>query len=753
MKTANRLTVEIILILTLLFTSQLSKAQINHPEDGFIFDDAAVPRIDLTMTTSNLQSLYADPESNTEYYATFTFTRGGITEGPLDVAVRFRGDTIRHKQKKSFRISFNSYDSDFNYYGIEKMDLNAEVSDPSLLRSKLSWDLFRYLGVSGSRCNHALLYINNAFYGVYLNTEHIDERFAKSRFDNNDGNLFRNRWPADLSYLGSSQDDYKYEYDNRRVYALRTNEKWDDYEDLTKLITTLNLYSGDQLKDELEALINVQQYLKALAVDVMTGNWDGYAGDKNNFYLYRDQVTGRFEYIPYKLGNSFGIDFRDVDWTTRSIYDWNLDWRPLYEKIMEVDEYRDQFTMYIKQLAAHTASTEMGNELTRLSQQIRDDVALDTFYTKDYGFTLADFDGALSGGWGEHVDYGVQEFITARNSSALAEAIDADALPFFSHIRVKPRPDRIELDWTAEDDEAGLTSTLHYRIDEGSWNTLLKDAPTETDPVSGAWSFRDTIRSFSDTSEVEIYFTVLDQGGQENRYPDTTIRVSYPLNSGPLFINEFSASNRSTKQDEFGDFDDWAEIYNASDEAIWLADYFLSDNMGSPGKYRFPEEYIQAGDFFLVWLDDQEEQGINHATFKISKEGEELRLSERPSTGFRLVDTVSFELQEADVSMGRLVDGGAEWISFSSPTPNFSNLRTAVLEIPLALEPLSIYPNPVTDGVLYFNKMVSGAIYNLMGQRLLEVEDATQAGVPRLGEGLYIFRSREGESIQFIVRR
>jgi hypothetical protein len=184
-----------------------------------------------------------------------------------------------------------------------------------------------------------------------------------------------------------------------------------------------------------------------------------------------------------------------------------------------------------------------------------------------------------------------------------------------------------------------------------------------------------------------------------------------------------------------------------------MADYFLSDNMGSPGKYRFPEEYLQAGGFYLVWLDDQKEQGVNHANFKISKDGEMLRLSKRPSTGFQIVDSVTFGLQETDVSTGRLVDGGLEWVQFTSPTPGYSNLSTAVQENPFLLEPLFIYPNPVSEGLFYFNRRVSGSIYNSMGQLVMELEDAEYAPVPRLGSGLYIFRSREGETVQFIVSR
>jgi hypothetical protein len=252
---------------------------------------------------------------------------------------------------------------------------------------------------------------------------------------------------------------------------------------------------------------------------------------------------------------------------------------------------------------------------------------------------------------------------------------------------------------------------------------------------------------------VELYFTVADQGGQETRFPDTALAISFPLLSGPLYINEFAASNKSVKKDEFGEYDDWVEVYNTTGQQVWLADYFLSDNTGTPGKYRFPAHYIEPGGFYLVWLDDQVDQGLNHATFKISKDGEKLRLSGRPSSGFQLIDSVNFGPQETDISLGRQADGGPVWIPFPSPTPNFSNLRTSVHEYPAVAEPLSVYPNPVGAELLHFNKRVTGTIYNIMGQKLMQVENAEEAPVTALKEGFYIFRSQDNESVQFIVTR
>jgi hypothetical protein len=90
--------------------------------------------------------------------------------------------------------------------------------------------------------------------------------------------------------------------------------------------------------------------------------------------------------------------------------------------------------------------------------------------------------------------------------------------------------------------------------------------PAETDPVSGIHSYRDTLLSLGENAVVDLYLTVSDQGGQETRFPDTFLTVTYPLVSGPLYINEFLASNQGISRDEYGESDDWAEVYNASGE-------------------------------------------------------------------------------------------------------------------------------------------------------------------------------------------
>jgi len=173
--------------------------------------------------------------------------------------------------------------------------------------------------------------------------------------------------------------------------------------------------------------------------------------------------------------------------------------------------------------------------------------------------------------------------------------------------------------------------------------------------------------------------------------------------------------------------------------------------MGVPGKYRFPDQAISPGGFLVVWLDGQPEQGDRHAPFRISREGEEIRLSGRPAEGFTIIDSLTFGPQETDLAMGRSVDGGMEWITFSQPTPGFSNLSTGLEEFLAHGEPLLLYPNPVTDGTLHFSRRCSGTVYNIMGRPVMRVAFSDRADVGSLGSGLFIFDPGDGAPVRFVV--
>ena len=66
------------------------------------------------------------------------------------------------------------------------------------------------------------------------------------------------------------------------------------------------------------------------------------------------------------------------------------------------------------------------------------------------------------------------------------------------------------------------------------------------------------------------------------------------VSSQPVFINEFMASNSGVYMDpDFLDFPDWIELYNASDAAVDLTGYFLTDDLSDTTCWQIPSGELQ----------------------------------------------------------------------------------------------------------------------------------------------------------------
>ncbi|MBM3847922.1 MAG: lamin tail domain-containing protein [Verrucomicrobia bacterium] len=189
-----------------------------------------------------------------------------------------------------------------------------------------------------------------------------------------------------------------------------------------------------------------------------------------------------------------------------------------------------------------------------------------------------------------------------------------------------------------------------------------------------------------------LLWTAVASDESFGRIPDTSFepgrRFHFPTpgvaNDGAakpvnVWINEWMASNARTIADPAdGDFEDWFELFNASDTIADLSGYTLTDDLVRPQKYVIPPGVqIPPGGFLRVWADEETGQnragGDVHAAFRLSGSGEALGLF--APNGVR-VDTVVFGRQTDDVSEGRFGDGAAApFLRFSTPTPGFPNQR------------------------------------------------------------------------------
>ncbi len=161
-------------------------------------------------------------------------------------------------------------------------------------------------------------------------------------------------------------------------------------------------------------------------------------------------------------------------------------------------------------------------------------------------------------------------------------------------------------------------------------------------------------------------------------------------------INEFMADNDSLTQivDEAGQYDDWIELHNNTNQTIDLSGYNLSDNGDNLDKWTIPSgTSINANGYLIIWADDDASQGPLHATFKLGKDGESIYLTTANETH---VDSVQFGEQDANISMARIPNGTGPFIQ-QAPTFGFNNDGTMSVNTPVNDAAFKLYPNPITS--------------------------------------------------------
>ncbi|MCF8404897.1 MAG: CotH kinase family protein, partial [Bacteroidales bacterium] len=580
----------IVLTLILFCAYNASFGQPIFPDDGVVFNDNIVSRVDITINPDTLEWLYDNVESYQEFHATFLFTTDGVIETVENIGFRLRGNTSRYSGKKSFKVSFNTFEPGRKWHGLEKMNLNGEHNDPSVSRSKICWDLLKDFGIAAPRSNHVELYINGNYHGLYLNVEHIDEEFVESRFGNKDGNLYKCLYPADLDFMGSNPELYKENLYGRRTYDLKTNTAYDDYSDLAHFIDVLNNTTpGNDFICEMEKVFNIYDYLKIIVIDIYTANWDGYIYNKNNFYLYHNTETGKFEYINYDMDNTLGIDWMGKDWATRDVYDWEQhgdNVRPLYTRIMANPELKDQYSVYFRQFLEQIIDSDINNRINALRDKIAPYIINDPFYPLDYGFSYSDFISSFEESFGAHVKYGIKPYLADRKTSALSQLSNPDMKPVIKYIKHgHPLPgEDLWVNAFIEDEDTNPEVKISYTLNGGALqNVLMYDDGNHEDGSQNDGFYGGVIYNVEMNSSIAFRVKAIDQFGQVSALPcDPIIIEFYPSEDPDLVINEFMASNLTTVADEFDEFDDWIEIFNKGTESVWLGDKFLSDNISNP---------------------------------------------------------------------------------------------------------------------------------------------------------------------------
>jgi RHS repeat-associated protein len=188
-------------------------------------------------------------------------------------------------------------------------------------------------------------------------------------------------------------------------------------------------------------------------------------------------------------------------------------------------------------------------------------------------------------------------------------------------------------------------------------------------------------------------------------------------------INELMAENTTGVQDLQSEYEDWIEIYNASDTAVDIAGMYITNDLTDPDKWQIPTGYsnattISAYGYIKVWCDTETSDTTNqvdglHVAFTLDHvNGGEIGLSD---DGVDLLDSVCYDAMDQNESYGRRVDASPSWQSFASdpaPTPGTTNNGTTTGNLMEIVYPEVEVYDEASDSIIATNPVVSFTYYD-----------------------------------------
>ena len=179
---------------------------------------------------------------------------------------------------------------------LKKMTLNNLVKDPTYLREETTYDVFRASGIPAPRTGYARLWVNDEYYGLYLNLEKYTDQSLEHWFPNTQ-HLYEAIRTHDIVRSGDLlKQDFEVDEGDE--------VDWSDLESFAAAVRT------GQWAEIQSHLASPEQTIRFLAAEWYLGQWDGYSWSGRNYYLHSD-VDGLFTLLPTGTDLALRDPFRD----------------------------------------------------------------------------------------------------------------------------------------------------------------------------------------------------------------------------------------------------------------------------------------------------------------------------------------------------------------------------------------------------------------------------------------------------------
>jgi len=315
-----------------------------------LFDDSYIPTVHIT--GNNTEKLFHDPYAfvnitleNVKFYLKDTVESfDDVTGVPKNRGFsKFQIKLKLGKNKNKNTFGTNSKGKGINGRHVLKLRNGGE--DPLNLRQLIYGNIIEALGMPSLHSIMVRLYYNKKPMGFYTLQEAVTTKsFLKSEFYGDPVTQTTNA-PEALGYVldGTTGSDFEYKPKNLNYYSsfdTEVGENRDRLVALCKAISKLDTKDEKALKEFESKWFDIDTFHKAMAMEYLTGDWDGYWYTTSNFAVYDDPLqstkdTYKFYFITQDHDETFGVGltrkinkvgkkFPEVSYTTMLNKKWHI---------------------------------------------------------------------------------------------------------------------------------------------------------------------------------------------------------------------------------------------------------------------------------------------------------------------------------------------------------------------------------------------------------------------------------------------
>lgn len=680
-----------------------------------------------------------------DHYIPVHFSHGEETW--YDARMRIRGDSSRELEKKSLKIWFPTRPF---LDGREKLNFNAEFLDKSYLRTVLASRLFMDTGHPGFLAEHARIFLNDEFFGLYVRVENMDKDFLRRNDLNTDGNLYK-------AYLDGASltmaDDISIRWEKK------TNDDG-DRSDLRNLIFLLNQVPRSEFLNFARGYFHYDRMINSIALNMLLANGSTYY---HNYYMFHDiGGDGKWSMFPWDTDKTF------------SKYGLNYPYHRSYQPPRHPGRWDNPFLE--RALQNDTMLADIQARVGELNQ---------TYFNPGYLFALIDSlqavlepsvaqdrtdDVANLAQWKKQIE-AERSYIQSR-ASRLREQFEKWPSPF-QVLGLRWIDETPWLVWGPS--ENSTTYTLKYgkehTLPEDVTRTIegLTDTAYALPPELAAGRYFWNVEAFNSHGSFEAYdskATFVFSRHTRKRTPKT-----------PDFavINELNYRSAD-------DFDpgDWIELYNPQHRTIDVSGWYLKDNRDDHA-FFIPNSTFIARNSYLVLCQDQDdflalfpeiENCAGDWDFGLDRASESVRIFNSEGT---LIDFVAYSNEPPWPAEA---DGTGSTLQLAEPEsdnrfaanwgPSSGHGSPGQTNFPILLpagEAMGSYPNPFNESTTISFFVSEGArcslgIFDIRGGEIIKLVDEWRSSGfhqvtwdghdqrnDRVASGLYIAHLKGPEGI------